>query len=357
MILASSRRIFIAFYRDEKLPTLLHGHVEAFAYHGGFCEKLVYDNQTTVTLGRVDGKPLWNPRFLEFTHHYGFAPWVCRPGHKERKGKIERPFWWIETDFLKDRVFSSWDDLNAQARHWLDTVANVRLHSTTKRKVDEAYAEEKPLLTALPATHFPTDRREVRKVAVDATVAIDGSFYPVPERLIGQYVSVRVYPARVEVVDDSGCVLAAHAIPDRPMRLPAALPPPVPAPGHVSRPALESRFLARFPGAAPFLDGLKRRMTALACIHLIKIEQLAQLFGDDRTRAALEHAQAYGNFNAEAVARILKRAHPNVVPEPPVTFSNPAALGALDDIDSGSLKDSKLDSLPPTGENPDDTPR
>lgn len=356
MILGFSRRIFVAFYRDEKLPTLLHGHVEAFAYHDGFCEKLVYDNQTTVTLGRLHGQPLWNPRFLEFARHYGFEPWACKPADPKRKGKIERPFPWIEDDFLKAREFSSWDDLGAQARVWLDTVANVRLHSTIHRKVDEAYAEEKPLLIRLPAAPFPTGRREVRKVAVDATVAVDGSFYPVPERLIGQYVAVRVYPSRVEIADDDGRVLAAHKIPDRPMRVPHDFGPPSQARQPVSRTALEARFLTRFPAAA-FLDGLKRRMTALTPIHLHTIERAANLYGDAPTQAALERARAYGNFNAQAVLRILERAHPHVVPEPPVAGANPAAMGALDDIDSGSLKDSPLDSTPPTGDIPYDQTR
>jgi len=356
MILAYSRRIFIAFYRDERLPTLLYGHVEAFSYHEGLCVRLVYDNQTTVTLGRIGPDPLWNPKFLEFAKHSGFNPWVCKPNDPKRKGKIERPFSWIEADFLTGKTFASWDDLNAQARIWLDTIANVRFHTTIHRKVDEAYAEEKSLLIRLPAMSFPTDRREVRKVASDATVAVDGSFYPVPERLIGQYVSVRVYPGRLEVVDAAGQILAAHKVPDCPTRLPAIFAPPPHHRESVPHTTLEARFLARFPAAREFLDGLKRRMTALTPIHLRKIERLVEIYGDDRSRAAIERAQAYGNFNAESVARILDRAHPAIVPDPTPT-ADPAAMGALDDVDSGSLSDSTLDSIPPTapptGDNPD----
>jgi transposase len=352
MIVCWSRRLFIAFYRDERLPTLLHGHVEAFAYHHGLCEVLVYDNQTTVTLGRLHGKPLWNPAFLDFTRHYGFEPWACRPRHKERKGKVERPFSYIEDDFLKDRTFSSWEDLNAQARVWLDTVANVRTHGTTHKKVDEAWAEEKPYLIALPAAPFPTDRREVRKVATDATVAVEGSFYPVPPSLIGRHVPVRVYPDHVEVTDEAGTVLASHKVPDRPGRVPSPAAAPAPrAPESLT--ALEARFLARFPASREFLDGLKRRMTALTPIHLRKVERLVQTWGDDRVRAAIERAQAYGNFNAQALARILDRAHPAVLPDP-IPAADPAALGALDDVDSGSLKDSSIDSIPPTAANQGD---
>ena len=47
--------------------------------------------------------------------------------------------------------FRNLDDLNAQLRHWLDTVANPRVHATTQRVVNETFAEEKPSLKPLPS--------------------------------------------------------------------------------------------------------------------------------------------------------------------------------------------------------------
>ena len=62
------------------------------------------------------------------------------------KGKVERPFRYIREDFFLARSFRNLDDLNAQLRHWIDTVANPRVHATTQRVVNEAFAEEKPHL-------------------------------------------------------------------------------------------------------------------------------------------------------------------------------------------------------------------
>ncbi len=346
MVLCFSRRLFIRFYRDERLPTLLHAHAEGFAYHGGLTERAVYDNMTQVTLGRLGGQPLWHEHFLAFAKHYGFTPFAHRLGHKERSGKVERPFWYVETDFLKGRAFASWDDLNAQALAWLETVANVRVHQTTKRRVDEAYAQEKPLLIAPPSVAFGTDRTVVRKVGVDGTILIDGSFYPVPARLVGQHVRAKVYPNRVEVLDAAGAIVAGHLVPDQPTRLPTPGERPHPSPPAVSRPALEAAFLARFPGAVEFLDGLKRKMNALTPIHLRQIEKLVALYGEANARAAIERAAAYKNHSAGAVTRILEKAHPEVVPETPIApiTGDPAALGALDDIDPGSPEDYDFDS-------------
>lgn len=356
LILCNSRRIWIGFFKNERLPTLLHAHVEAVTYHGGSPERLVYDNMTTVTLGRVGNEPLWHPTFREFAKLYGFKPRVCKVKDPTRKGKVERPFFWIETDFLKGQTFASWGDLNQKARVWMDTVANVRKHSTTGRFVHEAYQEEKPFLIALPSTPFPTERREVRKVQKDGYLPMDGSFYPVPAHLVGQYVSVRIYPTYIEILDAAGQVAVTHRVPDRPTRLaPDWGPLFKQQEAAVSLSTLEAHFLARFPRSGEFLAGLKRRMNALTPIHLRQIERLVALYSDGPVERALERALTYRNFSALAVARILERAHPNVVPEPPAQplLAGPEILGALDDIESGSPRDYTLDLDPPTEEIPD----
>jgi hypothetical protein len=315
------------------------------------CRRIAYDNQTAITLGRVGGRPRWHPSFLAFARHYGFEPAVGRPGHKERRGKVERPFGYLEEDFLRGRTFASWDDLRTQVRHWLDTVANVRIHGTTRRRVDEAYAEEQPCLIALPTVAYPAERRETRTVQKDGAIPVDGSYYPAPGQPDGQQVRVHVDPVRVQIFDAAGGLVATHPVPDQPTRLPAAAA----APGHhepgLSRPAQAARFLAQFPEAAAFLDGLTHRMTTLTPIHLHALGGLAALYGEAAMREALTVATAYRNFNARAIERILQRTHPTVVPEPavPSVAPRPEALGALDDVDPGSPQDYTLDSMPPTG--------
>jgi transposase len=351
MVLGFSRRLFVAFFRDERLPTLLWAHLDAFRDHGGVCRRIAYDNQTAITLGRVGGRPRWHPTFLAFARHYGFEPAVGRPGHKERRGKVERPFRYLEEDFLRGRTFASWDDLRAQVHHWLDTVANVRVHGTTRRRVDEAYAEEQPSLIALPAVAYPAERRETRTVQKDGAVPIDGSYYLAPGQPVGQQVRVHIDPVWVQIFDAAGALVATHAVPDEPTRLPTAPAlPGCPGPG-LSRPVQEARFLARFPDAAAFLDGLTHRMTTLTPIHLHALTRLAELYGEAAVREALAVATAYRNFNARAVERILQRAHPTVVPEPTVAAGAPRleTLGALDDVDPGSPQDYTLDSMAPTG--------
>jgi predicted 3-demethylubiquinone-9 3-methyltransferase (glyoxalase superfamily) len=121
---------------------------------------------------------------------------------------------------------------------------------------------------ALQESDFPTERRELRKVQKDGYVPVDGSLYPVRSHLVGQFLTVRIYPSRVEILDSAGQAASVHAIPTQPRRLPA--PPEARSRSEqtASTTAIETRFLARFPGAAEFLVGLKRSMSALLPIHL-----------------------------------------------------------------------------------------
>jgi len=164
-------------------------------------------------------------------------------------------------------------------------------------------------------------------------------------------VSVRIDPRHVHILDTAGEVVASHLVPEEPTRIPAPALPPGQHRAALSRPVQEAAFLARFPDAREFLDGLTQRMSTLTPIHLRAIDRLVALYGDQAVQHALARASAYRNFNARAVERILQRAHPTVVPEPALGARSPRpeALGALDDTDPGSPHDYTLDSMPPTG--------
>ena len=43
LVLCYSRRSCVRFFRDERLPTLLWAHQEAFTYHAGVCRRIAYE--------------------------------------------------------------------------------------------------------------------------------------------------------------------------------------------------------------------------------------------------------------------------------------------------------------------------
>ena len=76
---------------------------------------------------------------------------------------MERPIRYLRESFFYGRTFTSDDDLNAQALHWLETEANVRSHGTLKERPVDRFERERLLLEPLATRPYhslvlPPDR-------------------------------------------------------------------------------------------------------------------------------------------------------------------------------------------------------
>lgn len=343
-----SRKLHVRFYRDERQATLLAALDAALHDFGGSARRVVVDGMSTAVLARVgsDGRPLWHPRFAAAAELYGFTPFLCRPGDPDRKGKDERAFWYLELDFVRGSEWSSLEHMNEEVRRWLDEVANVRVHRTTGRVPEEAWAEERPLLIPLPEARPLYFDEETREVGLDTVLSIRGTAYTVPAALAGQTVVVRLHADRFEVVDPrtGEAAMAREYVPEsqkgRLVIDPAhhAALAPRKRPG---RTRADAALLRRFPTLAPLVDGLRLRMKSLAHVHLAKLSRLAERYGDEAFLAAATRAQDLRRFDAKDVERLLERDHPLPPEHEPVPPVGAAArvLVALGDVDPGSLDD------------------
>ena len=164
VVLGYSRRMWLRFYRRQTLLVVVRGLEESFSYLGGVPAELLFDQMKAVVLADrrgVDGGLIENPEFRAFSDHWGFKIRACRPYRARTKGKVERPVRYLRGNFFYGREFVSDDDLNAQARQWLDEVANVRVHGTLQERVSERFARERPLLGPLaPRPYTPVVPRE-----------------------------------------------------------------------------------------------------------------------------------------------------------------------------------------------------
>lgn len=70
MVLGFSRMVFVTFTWDQKLPTLIRCHQEAFAFFGGIPASILYDNMAQV---RVPRTRELHPLMADFAAHHGFA--------------------------------------------------------------------------------------------------------------------------------------------------------------------------------------------------------------------------------------------------------------------------------------------
>lgn len=191
MVLGYSRTMYLEYTEDERLDTLMGCHVRAMQYFGGRTETVLYDNMKTVVTGTDEqGHPLWNERFARFAAHHGFLLRRCAPYRPRTKGKVENGVGYVRKNFWpRVRTFTGLTDLNIQARLWLDTVANVRIHGTTHEVPQQRLLQEG--LKTFNLVPFDEAERHPRKVAADALISYEANRYSVPWRYVGQVVEVQ----------------------------------------------------------------------------------------------------------------------------------------------------------------------
>ena len=124
------------------------------------------------------------PSFADFADHWGFEACACPPYWPRAKGKVERAVGYIKTSFLEGRSFTDLDDLNAQLRFWLATVANVRRHGTTGERPVDRLAEDQAAMLGL-VTPYPKVEVEKRLADWDSRISFRGVRYSVDPRILG----------------------------------------------------------------------------------------------------------------------------------------------------------------------------
>jgi transposase len=209
-LLGYSRRQYIQFTESMDFETTIRQHIKAFEHLGGVAAVCLYDNMKVVVTRWEDDAPVYNTRFLAFATHYGYKPWACQVRRPQTKGKVERPFHYVEMNLLNGREFRSLEHLNEVARWWLSQVADVRLHGTTKHTPLELHAEEQPHLLTLPSLAFDTAQVVYRIVDTDGTIQYANNRYSVPWRLVGESLPVRITEDRLIAYDRSLSEVARH---------------------------------------------------------------------------------------------------------------------------------------------------
>lgn len=137
-----SRATYVEFVTDERLETVLRCHESAFYFFGGVPREVLYDNMRTVVTDRDQYGPglhRYNRTFLDFAHHYGFLPRLCRPYRAKTKGKVERFIGYLRKSFYiplasqlrPEGLKVDRDTANVRVGTWLREVANARVHATT----------------------------------------------------------------------------------------------------------------------------------------------------------------------------------------------------------------------------------
>ena len=317
MVLCYSRRLYLEFTVSQTMEFFLACHEHAFAAFGGVPCRIMVDNLKAAVLQRLIGvAPVFNPKYLDFSRHWGFEISPCNVRSGNEKGRVENGVGYVKKNFLAGLELADFAAMQPAATLWMDTVANVRLHEATHQRPIDRFEEERAHLRRLNPAGFDLARVCSARATNRFRVALDSNHYSVPARYAGSRLTLKAYADRVCIYDAEQLIARHTRSMDRHQQ--------IEDPEHARqllvqrKSAREQRLLVQFlalsPRAQAYHDGLEAKRVN-ARVHLRKILALAEIHGKEAVARALDDGLELQAFSAEYIANILD-ARRRIGPEP-----------------------------------------
>ena len=181
----------------------------------GGVPRLLVPDQPRALMAQPDRYEPTSHRLLEeLSQHYGLAVLPARPAKPRDKPKVEVAVQVVERWILarlRHQRFFSLAALNTAIAALLADL-NQRPFKKLPGCRASAFAKlDQPVLKPLPASRMSIARFKPARVNIDYHVELDGHYYSVPHRLVGQKVELRITATTVEVLHGQARV-AAHAL-------------------------------------------------------------------------------------------------------------------------------------------------
>ena len=282
---------------------------DALRYMGGVCGRVMIDNTHVVVLRGTGREMVPVPEMDAFGERFGFRFAAHAIGDPDRKGRVERPFSFIENNFLAGRTFTSWSDLNTRARQWCDKV-----NSTYKKHIRavprELFAIERLHLKPLPAWIPEVYRMHQRLVDVEGYVSVHSIRYSVPVDWIGRRVAVRETRDKLDIeLDARRIVTHTRMLTPVPQRITLAEHrPPRGAGVKRSDPHPEEQALIEAaPEIALYVAALKEKGRQVVALALRQLLRLLREYPREAFLAAVQEAARYGLYDLDRLERMILR--------------------------------------------------
>ena len=308
LTLAYSRQLFIQYYprfTRFECKTFL---TEAMAYMQGACGRCVIDNTSVIVSHGAGPDASFAPEMEAFARIYGVHFWAHRINDANRKARIERPFDYVERNFLAGRTFSDWHDLNLQARAWCDQVANRKPKRSLGMSPTEAWLMEKPSLQPLPKVLPPVYLAEQRTVDIEGYVHLDTNRYSVPDTLIGKNVEVLKYWQRV-VIYQGRTIVAEHdrelLARDKRITKPGHHQPLTRKKAHQGISMEEQTLIGRHESLDRYVAELKKQARGRGIVKLRRLLDLKRTYPPAPFRKAVEEALHYGLYDLARLEKMI----------------------------------------------------
>ena len=282
---------------------------DALRYTGGVVERVMIDNTHVVVLRGTGHEMIPVPEMEAFAERFGFRFVAHQIGDANRSARVERPFSFIEHNFLAGRTFISWEDLNQRAREWCDKV-----NSTYKKHIRavprELFAVERQHLKPLPAWIPEVYRLHQRTVDVEGYVSVNSIRYSVPVAWIGHRVEVRETRDKLEIeMDARHIVTHARAVMPLSQRVTLAAHRPPRGEGvKRSDPHPEEKAIVEAaPETALYVAALKQKSRKVVALALRQLLRLLREYPREPFLAAVQEAARYGLYDLDRLERMILR--------------------------------------------------
>ena len=292
-------------------------HQNAFDFFGSVPKKIMVDNLKSAVLKRIVGQaPVFNPKYLDFANHCGFSIAACNVGKGNEKGRVENGVGYVKKNLLAGLDIPDFAAINPAARHWLETVANVRIHGETRKQPLELFEKERPCLIPLPANLFDIATVCQVRATSQFRITIDTNRYSVPAEYAGMRLTLKTYPDRLCVYCKDK-LIARHVRsydrhqdfedPDHPKELLAR-----------RKKARDQKIFMRFLALSAKADLYYRKLEQRRMNpdhHVQKIVALSEIYAPEAVARAMEDAFAFQAFSCEYIANLLEQ-RSRCLPEP-----------------------------------------
>lgn len=281
---------------------------EALRYMGGAPQRTMIDNTHVVVL-RGSGKQMEPvPEMAAFAERMGFRFVAHEIGDANRSARVERPFHFIENNFLAGRTFVSWQDLNSQARQWCDRV-NATYKKHLRAVPRELFAVERLHLKPLPVWIPEVYRLHQRIVDTEGYVALHSNRYSVPAAFIGRRVEVRETREKIEIELDARRIVTHTRLLTADQRVTLGEHRPPRGEGHKRGDPYpdEQTILNAEPELAPYVENLKRKGRKVIGLVLRQLLRMLREYPREPLLGAIAEASQYGLYDLDRVERMILR--------------------------------------------------
>jgi len=239
----------------------------------------------------------WNPRYLHFCGHYRIEPTRSLPAHPWSKGKVERPFYFLEQQFIIDNEFADFEEFCSRLKKFQDDV-NSSVHSVTRHTPDELLEREADSLGRLPESRYVGVKEEVRKVTADCLISFDGSRYSVPFLFATKEVWLKISRGhRLQIFSSRNKLIAEHLLSLEKGKV--TINEEHYKNHRVERgnwERLSQCFLEQFPEHSGFLEKLKAQKRINPNYHLTQTLEIVKYYDSGDVREAIEACMKYNVF-------------------------------------------------------------